>query len=795
MSELNYAISSRKSTASGLDNISPVMLKHLPTIALESLLALMNNILSTQQIPPSWCSYKVIPIAKQNSNTSFRPIALSSALCKIFEHMLKSRLDWWLENNSILPDNLFSFRKGRGTTECLSSFTGNIYHSLNNKEFFVATSIDIRGAFDSVNIGTLISYLKSLNVPQQFNNILIALFNKRNLIFSSPFGSYNSRSTFTGLPQGWVISVLYTPTIWSFLPPISLLDLAITLQNQILNDLKVILDKISFVVAPEKCKSIIFTRRRYLDAQNIYFDNNIIPYVPNITYLGIILDAKLRWKPQITSLSATVSRWSNFLRSVTNTWWGSHPSSLLMIYRTLIRSKLDYGCFLYVSASCSNLNKINKLQISCHRNIMGYLRSTPCSVIEVESDSAPFNIRCRWLASKFLLKQLAHSNNHIFDMYYSLFLTWRYVPKSLPILSLTANSLSNFHQYILNSTKLPLYEQSYESLLFSPLVQTENNFSSLSSNDLQAMPVPMINKIFTDFLNTNFSNHIIVYTDGSVSPLSASFSFYIPELHISFTNNLPPSSSSFTAECYAIIEALILISKLAPNNYLIASDSLSCLLALKSNPFNSLPSPLALRIKHVTLTLHQSNYSIQFLWIPSHIGIYGNEVADNLAKSTSSLICPSLTQLPHTDFTPTIRHHIKHLWSSQWSNFPEKFAARYKHIVPIIPQKIWFNNLHLSRATIVQFNRQRSGHTTLPAHAYKLDLNDSPFCTLHITEMPCDLSHILFECPSLYPKRTTLFNSLKPLNISPNLYSILNSNSETVINLIITFILEAGFRI
>ncbi|KAL4127071.1 hypothetical protein QTP88_011269 [Uroleucon formosanum] len=254
MSELNYAISSRKSTASGLDNISPVMLKHLPAIALESLLALMNNILSTQQIPPSWCSYKVIPIAKQNSNTSFRPIALSSALCKIFEHMLKSR-------------------KGRGTTECLSSFIGNIYHSLNNKEFFVATSIDIRGAFDSVNIGTLISYLKSLNVPQQFNNILIALFNKRNLVFSSPFGSYNSRSTFTGLPQGSCISpilfniymciiakhltrlghkcLIYADDMVIFTSNKSI-DLAITLQNQILNDLKVILDKISFEVAPEK---------------------------------------------------------------------------------------------------------------------------------------------------------------------------------------------------------------------------------------------------------------------------------------------------------------------------------------------------------------------------------------------------------------------------------------------------------------------------------------------------------------------------------------------------------------
>jgi hypothetical protein len=28
-----------------------------------------------------------------------------------------------------------------------------------------------------------------------------------------------------------------------------------------------------------------------------------------------------------------------------------------------------------------------------------------------------------------------------------------------------------------------------------------------------------------------------------------------------------------------------------------------------------------LLIKHITLLLYQSKYSIQFLWIPSHIGI------------------------------------------------------------------------------------------------------------------------------------------------------------------------------
>jgi len=65
----------------------------------------------------------------------------------------------------------------------------------------------------------------------------------------------------------------------------------------------------------------------------------------------------------------------------------------------------------------------------------------------------------------------------------------------------------------------------------------------------------MVNQIFSEFLELNFHHFIVMYTDGSVSPLSAGYFVYIPELHISLSNNLLPSSS-FTAECYAIIDAL-----------------------------------------------------------------------------------------------------------------------------------------------------------------------------------------------------------------------------------------------
>jgi hypothetical protein len=117
----------------------------------------LNYILSTNKISSSWTSYKIIPIPKSNSITAFYSIDLSSTLRKPFENILKTRLDWWLKYYSILPPDLFAFRKGMGTMECLFTFIGNIYHSFNVKECFVVIFVDICGAFDSVHIPTLVS--------------------------------------------------------------------------------------------------------------------------------------------------------------------------------------------------------------------------------------------------------------------------------------------------------------------------------------------------------------------------------------------------------------------------------------------------------------------------------------------------------------------------------------------------------------------------------------------------------------------------------------------------------------
>lgn len=105
------------------------------------------------------------------------------------------------------------------------------------------------------------------------------------------------------------------------------LNLAIETLNTAVIVLNDIFNRSFFTVAPEKCKTVIFTRRRYLHPPSVFLDNTVIPFVPDVTYLRITLDPKLCWAPHKAPLSKFLVKWSNFLRSVACTWWGSHPSS------------------------------------------------------------------------------------------------------------------------------------------------------------------------------------------------------------------------------------------------------------------------------------------------------------------------------------------------------------------------------------------------------------------------------------------------------------------------------------
>ena len=98
-------------------------------------------------------------------------------------------------------------------------------------------------------------------------------------------------------------------------------------------------------------------------------DGMEIPVVEQYTFLGVICDKKLSFIPHIKYLKAKYHKALQLLRVFALTDLGDDKSTLLKLYRSVVRSKLDYACFIYGSARKSYLCWVYDLQL-VHCNLL-----------------------------------------------------------------------------------------------------------------------------------------------------------------------------------------------------------------------------------------------------------------------------------------------------------------------------------------------------------------------------------------------------------------------------------------
>ena len=100
----------------------------------------------------------------------------------------------------------------------------------------------------------------------------------------------------------------------------------------------------------------MFTFRPYNIAHSlIYLDNMPIKNQPSYTYLGLQLDHKLTWREHIQENKIKCFKSLYILKALSPTQWGGDPITLVMLHKSFIRSKMDYGAVLYGSAAKSSL--------------------------------------------------------------------------------------------------------------------------------------------------------------------------------------------------------------------------------------------------------------------------------------------------------------------------------------------------------------------------------------------------------------------------------------------------------
>ncbi|XP_058790949.1 uncharacterized protein LOC131664099 [Phymastichus coffea] len=141
-------------TSSGLDNIPPIVLKHLPPCIIREYTTIFNNCLNNRFFPDPWKRAKILPILKKGKPaskvSSYRPISLTPAVSKVYEAVISFTLRKHTYSNNIIPDNQFGFRTQHSTTHAIHKITTDTNSHLHKGDVVSACLVDLEKAFDSV---------------------------------------------------------------------------------------------------------------------------------------------------------------------------------------------------------------------------------------------------------------------------------------------------------------------------------------------------------------------------------------------------------------------------------------------------------------------------------------------------------------------------------------------------------------------------------------------------------------------------------------------------------------------
>ena len=160
--EIIQLLRSMNCTSAGPDEIPTVIIKKNANILAPTLSRLCNLSLNSGIFPSIHKAGNIIPLYKNKDISSienYRPICLLNAVSKLLEKVVASRLIEHLENNNILSEKQYAYRKKRGTDTALLRLVNDVVNNFERGNVTVAAFIDLTKAFDCVNHGILLRKL------------------------------------------------------------------------------------------------------------------------------------------------------------------------------------------------------------------------------------------------------------------------------------------------------------------------------------------------------------------------------------------------------------------------------------------------------------------------------------------------------------------------------------------------------------------------------------------------------------------------------------------------------------
>ena len=382
-SDILSAINSKDKISRTPEKIPSFFIKRVSQSLIIPLTYLYNFSLTSNVIPYQWKSSLITPVFKKGSRkvpSNYRPIAQTSSFCRILESILFDQILAHLQTNSILSENQFGFIPHKSSCSqllvCIHSWLSSFS---NNNSTYVAYT-DISKAFDSLNHRKLIHILTSI----QLHNPLVAwirnyLGNRtQRVVVNSVFSP--SVTVASGIPQGSILGpllfiiymndIITSPEISDsnstfilFADDTKVFSTDLSNIQSSLSDFSSKLKSYQLQLAPHKCAILPFSKTPFdslvQSLPSVTINSIDLPYIDSIKDLGIYVSSNFKWEKHISKI-VNLSLITSY--QILKTFKTKNIWTLMKLYKTYIRPKLEYNTPIWNPYLLKNINTIESVQ-------------------------------------------------------------------------------------------------------------------------------------------------------------------------------------------------------------------------------------------------------------------------------------------------------------------------------------------------------------------------------------------------------------------------------------------------
>lgn len=347
----------------GPDGIPSIFLKKCINELSSPLSFIFSQCLQSSFLPPVWLRAYITPIPKKGDShdpNNYRPIAITSLLCKLMESVIKEQLLQCLLTNNVITKYQHGFLTKRSTQTNLLECTRDWSLAFSNTSSNDVIYIDLSKAFDSVVFSKLTFKLEQYGITGKLLDWIKAFLSKREQCVASENVFSSSCVVTSGVPQGSVLGpilfVLYINDITNICSNDVILTLyaddvklysnvrtnnSIDLQNT-LNNLVDWASSWQLKINITKCHVLKIGGGNSITSYSI--DGITLPSSSSISDLGIMIDCKLSYSQHINNIVTKCNqRIGMFFRGFV-----SRDLKLLSkFFSTYVRPIIEYNCCIW----------------------------------------------------------------------------------------------------------------------------------------------------------------------------------------------------------------------------------------------------------------------------------------------------------------------------------------------------------------------------------------------------------------------------------------------------------------